>query len=217
LWRMYLAARGALWMPTDLDLEKDKHDWAMSMSDSEKWIVARVLGYFATADGLVADNIVARFVREVDCTEAKYFYGLQVVVENIHAETCAMFIDALVPAGNQKTLLSWSTKVPSIAFKNLWAAKWIVDNSRTFAERLVAFVCVEGIFCCSCFAMIGWIKSNGKMPGLSLANDLIRRDEDTHIDFACALFRHIRSHPASSSIVETVQEAVDVETEFAIG
>ncbi|KAF5320356.1 hypothetical protein D9611_011329 [Ephemerocybe angulata] len=217
LWRMYLKARDALWIPTDINLDKDKHEWVTSMSKCEQWIVTRALGFFATADGLLADNLTARFTQEVENTEAKYFYGLQVVVENIHAETFALIIDALLPDKEKKDLLSWSTMVPSIAFKNIWAVKWIFDYSSSFSERLVALVCVEGIFFASCFAMLAWIKSNGKMPGLSLARDLISRDENAHIDFACALFRRILPLPAASIVFDIVREAVDVETEFALG
>ncbi|KAF6742977.1 ribonucleoside-diphosphate reductase small chain-like protein [Ephemerocybe angulata] len=217
LWQMYLDARDTLWLPTDLELEADTRDWLTSMSESEKWIVTRALGFFATVDGLIADNIITRFSQEVAYIEAKYFYGLQVVVEHIHSETYAKLINALIPdEEEQSVLLTWSTTVPSIAFKNIWVLKWIVDDSRTFAERLAAFICVEGIFFSSCFALLSWIKSNGKMPGLSAVNDLISKDENRHLDFACALFRRIRSPPSSSAILETVRDAVDVETDFAM-
>ncbi|KAF5331854.1 hypothetical protein D9611_008876 [Ephemerocybe angulata] len=187
------------------------------MSKGEKWMVTRALAYSATSDGLIADNIITRFCQDVAYMEAKFFYGFQVVMENVHAETHAMLIDALVPSEkDQQTLLNWSTLAPSIAFKNIWAIKWIVDPRRELAERLVAFICIQGIFSASSYAAMSWLKSRDKMPGLSLVNDLISTDDRIHIDFACALFRLIECRPSERVVQDIVRDAADVESEFAI-
>ncbi|KAF6756128.1 ribonucleotide reductase small subunit [Ephemerocybe angulata] len=218
LWNMFLAARETYWLPTRLDLEEDKRQWATSMAKGEKWIVTRALAFFATSNGIVADNIICRFCQEVAYSEAKYFYGFQVVKENVHAETYAKLIDAVVPdLEEQAVLLRWSTIVPSIAFKNIWAVKWMLEARRSFADRLVAFICVQVIFSASSFAAMGWLKSRNKMPGLSLAIDMISKDGRSHLDFACALFRRVKTMPTESVIREIIREATDIEAEYATG
>ncbi|KAF5335141.1 hypothetical protein D9611_010825 [Ephemerocybe angulata] len=217
LWKMYIDARDAFWMPKDIDLTTDKEHWATTMGPGEKRMVSRILAFFATVDGIIADNIAGRLCQEVAYTEVKFFYGFQVVMENIHAEMYAKLIDALIPEeDDQQSLLRWSMEVPSIAFKNIWAVKWIIDNTRSFAERLVAFVCVEGVFFSASFASLAWLKEQGKMPGLTLSNDLVMRDERHHINFACSLLGRLSSRPVAGTVREIVREAVDIESDFVL-
>ncbi|KAF6747824.1 ribonucleotide reductase subunit M2 [Ephemerocybe angulata] len=217
LWQMYLDARDAFWLPKDIDLSMDREQWADSLGDGEKRAVSRILAFFATADGLVADNIAGRLSQEVAYTEVKFFYGFQIVMENIHAEMYARLIDAYLPdEEDQKSLLRWSMEIPSLAFKNIWAVKWIVDNSRSFAERLVAYMCVESVFFSASFASISWLKAQGSLPGLTRSNDLVMRDERLHIDFACALLRRLSSRPLAGVVRSIVREAVDIESEFVL-
>ncbi|KAF5325923.1 hypothetical protein D9611_000999 [Ephemerocybe angulata] len=215
LWQMYTDARDAFWRPAEIDLSVDIRQWSTHLTEGERFVLTRVLAFFATADGLVAENLVERFSQDVAIFEAKYFYGFQIMMENIHAETYARLIDALIQDEKEKqSVLKWSVDLPSISAKNQWAAKWITDARRSFAERLVAFACVEGIFFSSSFAVIFWFKEKGVMPGLCQSNDLISRDEGMHTDFACSLLRELRDRPSEYTVQSIVAEAVKIESDF---
>ncbi|KAF5330025.1 hypothetical protein D9611_010393 [Ephemerocybe angulata] len=218
LWKMYLTARDAFWTPSDINLTVDKEHWAKRLGGGERQLVSRALGFFATADGLVTRNIASRLYQEVAYLEARFFYGFQIVMENIHAEMYAKLIDTLIPEQvDQEVLFRWSTEVPSIAFKHIWATKWTVDTSRSFAERLIAYVCVESVFFSASFAVLSWFKLQGKLPGMTRSIDFIVKDESLHVAFACALLRRLSTRPMAGTVRGIVKAAVKIETDFAIG
>ncbi|KAF5337963.1 hypothetical protein D9611_014827 [Ephemerocybe angulata] len=215
LWQLYTSAREVFWNPANIVLDTDVQHWNTIVTLSEKRAVSRILSFLATADGFVVDTIVGRLFQEVAIMEAKYFYGFQLAMENIHAEAYAKLIARLIPDYNdQQSLVHWSTGLPSIAFKNIWAIKWILEDNRTFAERLVAFVCVEGIFFSPSFAVISKISGSDKMPGLSEINRKVSIDEQFHISFSCAMLRTLEERLPEDTVKDIVREAVDIEIEY---
>ncbi|KAK2466124.1 hypothetical protein APHAL10511_001766 [Amanita phalloides] len=215
IWQMYKKAEASFWTAEEMDLSKDLHDWTKRLNDNERHFVSHVLAFFAASDGIVNENLVERFSNEVQVAEARCFYGFQIMMENIHSETYSLLIDTYIKDPRQREFLFDAIDtIPCIKKKADWALKWISDQQSTFAERLVAFAAVEGIFFSGSFASIFWLKKRGLMPGLTFSNELISRDEGMHTDFACLLFSHLkrRSHP---QVVKTIiMEAVEIEQEF---
>ncbi|KAG1512479.1 hypothetical protein G6F46_011848 [Rhizopus delemar] len=184
------------------------------MTENERFFISRVLAFFASSDGIVNENLVQNFCDEVKIPEAKCFYGFQIMIENIHSETYSLLIDTYIKDDEEKEMLfSAIDTIPCIKRKADWAFKWISAND-SFAERLVAFAAVEGIFFSGSFASIFWLKKRGLMPGLTFSNELICRDEGLHTDFACLLFTHIRKQPSQQRVKDIIMEAVGIEQEF---
>lgn len=198
-----------------MDLLKDTHDWNGRLNDNERRFISHVLAFFAASDGIVNENLVERFSTEVQVAEARCFYGFQIMMENIHSETYSLLIDTYIkdPAERER-LFDAIENIPCVKRKADWALRWISDKRSTFAERLVAFAAVEGIFFSGSFAAIFWLKKRGLMPGLTFSNELISRDEGMHTDFACLLFSHLRRRPHPDTVERVITEAVKIEQEF---
>ncbi|KAH9977981.1 ribonucleotide reductase [Lactifluus volemus] len=215
IWRMYKQAQASFWSVEEVDLSHDIHDWNSRLNDNERFFISRVLAFFAASDGIVNENLVERFSTEVQVAEARCFYGFQIMMENIHSEAYSLLIDTYISDPQQRLeLFDAIETVPCIKKKAAWALRWISDKSSTFAERLVAFAAVEGIFFSGSFAAIFWIKKRGLMPGLTFSNELISRDEGMHTDFACLLFKHLRRRPHPDVIRDIITESVSIEQEF---
>lgn len=185
------------------------------MNDNERWFISSVLAFFSSSDGIVNENLATRFMKEVQLPEARCFYGFQIAIENIHSETYSLLIDTLIKDATHRThLLNAIETIPCVKKKADWALRWINDNDRSFAERLVAFAAVEGIFFSGSFCAIFWLKKRGLMPGLCFSNELISRDEGLHADFACLLYSKLE-HPLERSVMcDIIGDAVEVEKEF---
>ncbi|KAF5098095.1 hypothetical protein D0Z03_001277 [Geotrichum reessii] len=215
IWQMYKKAEASFWTAEEIDLGKDIYDWENNLNKDEKYFITRVLAFFAASDGIVNENLVSRFSGEVQIPEAKFFYGFQIMMENIHSETYSLLIDTYVkePAEAQFLFNAIDT-IPVIKRKAEWALRWISDAENSFAERLVAFAVVEGIFFSGSFASIFWLKKRGLMPGLTFSNELIARDEGMHTDFACLLYSHLEQRPPGRLVARIVREAVEIEKEY---
>lgn len=215
IWQMYKKAEASFWTAEEIDLSKDLHDWHNRLNNDERFFISHVLAFFAASDGIVNENLVQRFSNEVQAPEARCFYGFQIMMENIHAETYSLLIDTYINDAKQREYLFDAIEtIPCIKKKADWAIKWIEDTESTFAQRLVAFAAVEGIFFSGSFASIFWLKKRGLMPGLSFSNELISRDEGLHTDFACLLFTHLKNRPSQKSVENIITEAVSIECEF---
>ncbi|KAI6003880.1 ribonucleotide reductase small subunit [Pisolithus albus] len=215
IWQMYKKAEASFWTAEEMDLSKDIHDWNNRLNDNERHFVSHVLAFFAASDGIVNENLVERFSNEVQVAEARCFYGFQIMMENIHSETYSLLIDTYIKdAAQREYLFDAIETIPCVKRKAEWALKWISDDRSTFAERLVAFAAVEGIFFSGSFASIFWLKKRGLMPGLTFSNELISRDEGMHTDFACLLFSHLKRRPHPNTIERIITEAVEIEQEF---
>jgi ribonucleoside-diphosphate reductase subunit M2 len=215
---MYKQAQASFWSVEEIDLAHDIRDWNDRLNDNERFFISRVLAFFAASDGIVNENLVERFSTEVQVAEARCFYGFQIMMENIHSEAYSLLIDTYISDPQQRThLFDAIETVPCIKKKAAWALRWISDKSSTFAERLVAFAAVEGIFFSGSFAAIFWIKKRGLMPGLTFSNELISRDEGMHTDFACLLFKHLSRRPHPDVIRDIITESVGIEQEFLSG
>ncbi|KAJ5973455.1 hypothetical protein N7481_010665 [Penicillium waksmanii] len=215
IWQMYKKAEASFWTAEEIDLSKDLHDWHNRLNDDERYFVSHVLAFFAASDGIVNENLVERFSAEVQVTEARCFYGFQIMMENIHSETYSLLIDTYIKEPKQRTYLFDAIEtIPCIKKKADWAIRWINDRETTFASRLVAFAAVEGIFFSGSFASIFWLKKRGLMPGLTFSNELISRDEGLHTDFACLLFSHLNNRPEKKVVEDIIVEAVGIEQEF---
>jgi ribonucleoside-diphosphate reductase beta chain len=213
IWQMYKQAEASFWTAEEIDLSNDMKDWE-SMSDNERHFVKHVLAFFAASDGIVNENLVVNFMKEVQLPEARCFYGFQVMMENVHAETYSLLIDSYIKGTKEKDYLFNALEtLDCVKKKGEWALKWI--SSDNFAERLVAFAAVEGIFFSGSFCSIFWLKKRGLMPGLSFSNELISRDEGLHCDFACLLYNnYIENKLPKSRIIEIITDAVKIEQEF---
>lgn len=188
---MYKQQMSCFWTAEEIDLAQDRKDWKNVLTENEKYFIKMVLAFFAASDGIVIENLAKRFMNEIQIPEARCFYGFQMMMENIHSETYSLLIDTLVlDSGEKEFLFNAIQNIPSVELKAQWAMKYIGDTS-TFAERLVAFACVEGIFFSGSFCAIFWLKKRGLMPGVTFSNELISRDEGMHTDFACLLYKHI--------------------------
>ncbi|KAI9636000.1 ribonucleotide reductase [Dioszegia hungarica] len=215
IWQMYKQAQASFWTAEEINLAPDLHDWENKLNDNERYFIEHVLAFFAASDGIVNENLVERFSAEIQAPEAKCFYGFQIMMENIHSETYSLLIDTYIKDPARRTYLFGAIEtIPCIKKKADWALKWITDTRSTFAERLIAFAAVEGIFFSGSFASIFWLKKRGLMPGLTFSNELISRDEGLHTDFACLLFSHLRRRPHPETINKIIKEAVKIEQEF---
>ncbi|KAI1096404.1 small subunit of ribonucleotide reductase [Rostrohypoxylon terebratum] len=215
IWQMYKKHEASFWTAEEIDLSKDLHDWNNRLNEDEKFFVSHILAFFAASDGIVNENLVERFSGEVQIPEARCFYGFQIMMENIHSETYSLLIDTYIKEPAQKThLFNAIDTIPCIRRKADWALKWIADKKSTFAQRLIAFAAVEGIFFSGAFASIFWLKKRGLMPGLTFSNELISRDEGLHTDFACLLFTHLKNRPGKDVIEKIIVDAVAIEQEF---
>lgn len=213
IWKMYKQAEASFWTTEEIDLSSDMKDWE-KMTDDERHFISHVLAFFAASDGIVNENLVLNFMKEVQIPEARCFYGFQVAIENIHAETYSLLIDTYIKDAVEKDkMFNAMTTVPCVQKKAQWALKWI-DEAPSFGHRLVAFAAVEGIFFSGSFCSIFWLKKRGLMPGLSFSNELISRDEGLHCDFACLLFSMLNDRPSSEEVTKIITDAVEFEKEF---
>eukprot|EP00057_Strongylocentrotus_purpuratus_P026359 XP_011680833.1 PREDICTED: ribonucleoside-diphosphate reductase subunit M2 B [Strongylocentrotus purpuratus] len=214
VWKFYKRAMASFWTTEEVDLGEDWKDW-QKLKPEEKHFVTHVLAFFAASDGIVNENLVERFSQEVQIPEAKCFYGFQIAMENIHSEMYSLLIDTYVKDPTEKhRLFNAIQTMPFVKKKADWALKWIASDESTFAERLVAFAAVEGIFFSGSFAAIFWFKKRGLLPGLTFSNELISRDEGLHCDFACLLFSHLNHPTPVSRIQEIIRDAVRLEEEY---
>ncbi|KAG0270395.1 Ribonucleotide-diphosphate reductase (RNR), small subunit [Actinomortierella ambigua] len=215
VWQMYKKAEASFWTAEEVDLSKDMNDWDNKLTSDEKYFISHILAFFAASDGIVNENLLERFSNEVQIPEARCFYGFQIMIENIHSEMYSLLIDTYVKEPAQRDhLFDAVDTIPCIRKKAAWAMRWISDQNSTFAERLVAFAAVEGIFFSGAFASIFWLKKRGLMPGLTFSNELISRDEGLHTDFACLLFSLLRNRTDPKRVNAIITEAVAIEQEF---
>jgi ribonucleoside-diphosphate reductase beta chain len=216
LWEEYKKQQACIWTAEEIDLSADLDDWRNVLNDDEKHFVKNVLAFFAASDGIVNENLAENFVREVQYTEAKFFYGFQIMMENIHSETYSLLIDTYISDSTEKHKLFHAIEtIPAVKKKAEWALKWI--NSPHFQERLIAFAAVEGIFFSGSFCSIFWLKKRGLMPGLSFSNELISRDEGMHCDFAVLLHnKYLANKVSESRIKEIITGALEIEKEFIL-
>ena len=214
IWKMYKKAEDLFWRAEEIDLSKDNKDWD-NLNDDEKHFISMILAFFAASDGIVLENLGVRFMGEVQLSEARAFYGLQIAMENIHSITYSTLIDTYIKYKAQKSKLFNALDEYECIKKNVaWAIKWINDKKSNFATRLVAFACVEGIFFSGAFCAIYWLKKRGLMPGLTFSNELISRDEALHTEFAVLLHNKLEKPLKKQKIHEIISEAVTIELEF---
>jgi ribonucleoside-diphosphate reductase beta chain len=214
IWEYYKKSEASFWTAEEIDLSNDVSDWNNKLNDNERHFVKHVLAFFAASDGIVNENLAINFLNEVQYPEARFFYGFQVMMENIHSETYSLLIDTYIkdPVEKDKLLHAVET-VPCVGKKADWALTWI--NNGSFAERLIAFAAVEGIFFSGSFCSIFWLKKRGLMPGLSFSNELISRDEGLHCDFACLLYTdHVKNKLPKEKVTKIITDAVLIEKEF---
>ncbi|MEL6275081.1 MAG: ribonucleotide-diphosphate reductase subunit beta [Bacteroidota bacterium] len=214
IWKFYKLQEACFWTAEEIDLSADLTDWHNKLNDNERHFVKHVLAFFAASDGIVNENLAENFVAEVQYTEAKFFYGFQIMMENIHSETYSLLIDTYIKDPKEKSyLFNAIENMPCVKKKADWALRWIEEGS--FAERIIAFAAVEGIFFSGSFCSIFWLKKRGLMPGLSFSNELISRDEGMHCDFACLLYNdHIQYKLDPEVVKEIIVDAVTIEKEF---
>lgn len=216
IWKFYKESEASFWTAEEIDLSQDVTDWETKLNSDEQHFIKHVLAFFAASDGIVNENLAENFVNEVQYTEAKFFYGFQIMMENIHSETYSLLIDTYIKdKEEQNKLFNAIDTIPAIKKKAEWAIKWI--GSESFIERLIAFAAVEGIFFSGSFCSIFWLKKRGLMPGLTFSNELISRDEGMHCDFACHLYNHhIVNKLSQERIKEIICGALEIEKEFII-
>jgi ribonucleoside-diphosphate reductase beta chain len=214
IWEWYKKMEASFWTAEEIDLHQDLTDWNSKLNEDEKYFIKHILAFFAASDGIVNENLAENFVNEVQYSEAKFFYGFQIMMENIHSETYSLLIDTYVKDEEEKNNLFRAIEVfPAIKKKADWALKWI--DSDSFAERLIAFAAVEGIFFSGAFCSIYWLKKRGLMPGLTFSNELISRDEGVHCDFAVHLHNeHLVNKVPKERIEEILLDALKIEREF---
>jgi ribonucleotide reductase beta subunit family protein with ferritin-like domain len=214
IWKMYKKQEDLFWRAEEIDLSKDNKDWD-TLNDDEKHFISMILAFFAASDGIVLENLGLRFMGEVQLSEARAFYGLQIAMENIHSITYSTLIDTYIKDKEQKhKLFNALNEYDCIKKKGQWAIKWINDKKSNFATRLVAFACIEGIFFSGAFCAIYWLKKRGLMPGLTFSNELISRDEALHTEFAVLLHSKLEKPLKKQKIHEIISEAVTIELEF---
>jgi len=214
IWKMYKKQVDCFWRAEEIDLTKDLDHWQTLNSD-EKYFVSMILAFFAASDGIVLENLAMRFMNDVQVSEARAFYGFQIAMENIHSETYSLLIETYIKDKEQKhKYFNAIENYPCIKKKSDWAQKWIRDNRSSFATRLIAFACIEGIFFSGAFCSIFWLKKRGLMPGLTFSNELISRDEALHCEFAVLLYSKLQNKLKKSRIHEIIKEAVEIESEF---
>jgi ribonucleotide reductase beta subunit family protein with ferritin-like domain len=214
LWKMYKDHVSVFWRPEELDLSKDMKDW-VKLNANEQHFVKRVLGFFAGSDGIVMENLGQRFMNEIQVPEAKFFYGVQMMMETVHSETYSQLIDTYIEDRSEKLeILRSIATVPCIQKKAAWALQWIQSEEADWATRLMAFAAVEGIFFSGAFCSIFWLKQRGIMPGLTASNEFIARDEGLHTDFACLLYSKCKHKLPKTKAHKLIREAVKIEKEF---
>jgi ribonucleotide reductase beta subunit family protein with ferritin-like domain len=214
IWSMYKKQVDCFWRPEEIDLSKDIAHWN-SLNNDERKFISMILAFFAASDGIVIENLGMRFMGEIQLSEARAFYGFQIAMENIHSETYSLLIETYIKNQQQPdTLIDALNNFPCIKKKADWSLKWINDDQSSFATRLVAFACVEGIFFSGAFCSIYWMKKRGLMPGLTFSNELISRDEALHTEFAVLLYKKLQKQLEKAQINEIIKEAVELEKEF---
>ena len=214
IWNMYKKQVECFWRAEEIDLSNDMKDWC-NLTKDEQHFITMILAFFAASDGIVLENLAARFMGEVQLAEARAFYGFQIAMENIHSETYSLLIDSYVKDEGEKTRLFQAIdNFPCIQKKADWAIRWINDQTSDFATRLIAFACIEGIFFSGAFCSIFWLKKRGLMPGLTFSNEFISRDEALHTEFAVLLYSKLNAPLDQTRVHKIVHEAVDIETEF---
>ncbi|GAA3971621.1 ribonucleoside-diphosphate reductase small subunit [Hymenobacter antarcticus] len=212
VWQFYKKSQASFWTAEEIDLSQDQKDWN-NLNDNERHFIKHVLAFFAASDGIVNENLAVNFMQEVQMPEARCFYGFQIMMENIHSETYSLLIDTYIKDPKEKDYLFNALEtVPAVQKKGEWALKWI--NSENFAERLIAFAAVEGIFFSGSFCSIFWLKKRGLMPGLTFSNELISRDEGLHCDFACLLYGYLQNKLSEERVQSIIADAVRIEQEF---
>jgi ribonucleoside-diphosphate reductase beta chain len=213
IWKFYKQAEASFWTAEEIDLSQDLTDWN-NLNDGERHFITHVLAFFAASDGIVNENLAEHFVAEVQYTEAKFFYGFQITIENIHSETYSLLIDTYVKDAKEKDKLFHAVDtMPCVKKKADWALRWISQGN--FQERLIAFAAVEGIFFSGSFCSIFWLKKRGLMPGLTFSNELISRDEGLHCDFACHIYtKHVKGKLPEQTVIDIIKDAVEIEKEF---
>ncbi len=214
IWDFYKTSEACIWTAEEIDLGADLVDWNEKLNDNERHFIKHVLAFFAASDGIVNENLAEHFVNEVQYTEAKFFYGFQIMMENIHSETYSLLIDTYIQDSEEKDyLFNAIDNLDCVKKKAEWALRWIDNGS--FQERLIAFAAVEGIFFSGSFCSIFWLKKRGLMPGLAFSNELISRDEGMHCDFACLLYnRHVVNKLSTDTVTKIIMDAVAIEKEF---
>jgi ribonucleoside-diphosphate reductase beta chain len=214
IWEMYKKQEASIWTAEELDLSPDLVDWESKLNDDERFFIKHVLAFFAASDGIVNENLAENFLSEVQYTEAKFFYGFQVMMENIHSETYSLLIDTYIKDTKEKNYLFNAIETfEPVKKKADWAMRWIDNGS--YAERLISFAAVEGIFFSGSFCSIFWLKKRGLMPGLTFSNELISRDEGLHCDFACMLYNnHLVNKLPKKQVQKIIADAVEIEKEF---
>jgi len=214
IWQMYKKQVDCFWRAEEIDLTKDLTHWE-TLNDDEKYFISMILAFFAASDGIVLENLALRFMKDVQVSEARAFYGFQIAMENIHSQTYSLLIETYIKDGNEKNkLFNAIENFPCIKKKSDWAQKWIADNRSSFATRLIAFACIEGIFFSGAFCSIFWLKKRGLMPGLTFSNELISRDEALHCEFAILLYSKLLKKVDKARVYEIIKEAVEIESEF---
>ena len=216
IWAFYKRAEASFWTAEEIDLAADLIDWDTKLNDNERHFIKHILAFFAASDGIVNENLAENFLSEVQYTEAKFFYGFQIAIENIHSETYSLLIDTYIKDNADKDyLFNAIDTMDCVRKKADWALRWIDQGN--FAERLVAFAAVEGIFFSGSFCSIFWLKKRGLMPGLAFSNELISRDEGLHCDFACLLYNnHVVNKLDKKEIEKIILDAVEIEKEFIL-
>jgi len=213
IWEMYKKAEASFWTAEEIDLSSDQTDWTAKLNDDERHFIKHVLAFFAASDGIVNENLAVNFMNEVQYPEARCFYGYQIMIENIHSETYSLLIDTYIKDPQEKDKLFHAVEtIPAVKHKAEWALRWIGNGG--FAERLIAFAAVEGIFFSGSFCSIFWLKKRGLMPGLTFSNELISRDEGLHCDFACLLYSQLVNQLPKEKVAEIIKDAVSIEKEF---
>jgi ribonucleotide reductase beta subunit family protein with ferritin-like domain len=214
LWNLYKKALASYWTVEEIDLSKDMNDWN-KLNNNEQYFIKNILAFFAGSDGIVVENLAIRFMSDIKANEATCFYGFQIAIENIHSEMYSLLIDTYIKDNDEKNkLFNGIDTIPCITKKANWAIKWINDTNSSFAKRVVAFACVEGIFFSGSFCAIFWLKKRGLMPGLTSSNELISRDEGLHTDFAVEIYKLLNNKLDYETIKEIVCDAVSIEKEF---
>ena len=214
IWSMYKKQIDCFWRAEEIDLSKDFVHWE-ALDEKEKYFISMILAFFAASDGIVLENLAMRFMGEVQLSEARAFYGFQIAMENIHSETYSLLIDTYIKDRAEKQVLFKAIdNFPCIKKKADWAIKWIQDKRSSFATRLIAFACIEGIFFSGSFCSIFWLKKRGIMPGLTFSNELISRDEALHTEFAILLYSKLNKKINKSKVLEIIKDAVEIEKEF---
>ena len=214
IWEFYKNSEACFWTAEEIDLQADLVDWNNKLNDDERHFIKHVLAFFAASDGIVNENLAENMVRSVQFTEAKFFYGFQIMMENIHSETYSLLIDTYIKDNVEKSkLFNAIDTMDCVKLKAEWALRWISNGN--FVEQLIAFAAVEGIFFSGSFCSIFWLKKRGLMPGLSFSNELISRDEGMHCDFACLLYnKHIVNKLSKEKLQSIITEAVEIEKQF---